>query len=153
MKTKIGLAVLALFFIGVIYSFVANEAGDQGVDKIYLLPSKFEGCVVINYNVEGALPLKTENNEIIYNVPENGIIETSSPSNTGWVNEEGSGWHKIRAFYVDEKGEIIEELPQEKIRFGANGSSQEEGKTEKHYSYQIFGSKETENKGCHPLDS
>ena len=150
MKTKIGLAVLALFFIGVMYRFVVNQ---EGVDQTYLLPSEFEGCVVINYNVKGALPLKIENNEIIYKVPKSGIIDTSSPSDFGWVNEKHSGAYQLSAFYVDEKGEIIEELPQEKIRFGANGSSQEEGKPEKHFSYQIFGTKETENKGCYPLDS
>lgn len=43
----------------------------------------------------------------------------------GWVNEKHSGAYQLRAFYVDEKGEKIEELPQEKIRFGANGASQE----------------------------
>ena len=104
MKTKIGLAVLALFFIGVMYRFVVNQVGvDQGVDKIYLLPSEFEGCVVINYNVKGALPLKIENNEIIYKVPKSGIIDTSSPSDFGWVNEKYSGAYQLSTFYVDEK--------------------------------------------------
>ncbi|MEI2358543.1 DUF6843 domain-containing protein, partial [Mesobacillus zeae] len=102
MKTKIGLAVLALFFIGVMYRFVVNQVG---VDQAYLLPSEFEGCVVINYNVKDALPLKIENNEIIYKVPKSGIIDTSSPSDFGWVNEKHSGAYQLSAFYVDEKGE------------------------------------------------
>lgn len=53
--------MLALFFMGVMYSFVVKQVGgDRGVDQTYLLPSEFEGCVVINYNVKGALPLKIE---------------------------------------------------------------------------------------------
>nr|WP_259547716.1 hypothetical protein [Heyndrickxia oleronia] len=145
LKIKIGIAVLVLIFLGVMYKFLVNQ---EGVDQTYLLPSGFEGCVVIHYNVDGAKPLKIENNEIVYKVPESGILYTSSPSDFGWVNEKHSGAYQLRAFYVDEKGEKIEELPQEKIRFGANGAYQEEGKPEKHYFYQIFGSEEIENKGC-----
>ncbi|MDZ5472944.1 hypothetical protein SM124_14595 [Bacillus sp. 31A1R] len=147
-KTKIGIAVLVLLFLGIMYSLLVNQ---EGVDQTYLLPSGYEGCVVINYNVKGAPPLKIENNIITYKVPPNGIINTSSPSDFGWVNEKHSGAYQLRAFYVDEKGEILEELPQEKIRFGAIGASQEVGKAEKHYYYQIFGSEEVENRGCPDL--
>jgi hypothetical protein len=148
LKTKIGIAVLVLIFLGVRYVFLVNQ---EGVDQTYLLPSGFEGCVVINYNVDGAKPLKIENNEIVYKVPKSGILHTSSPFDFGWVNEKHSGAFQLRAFYVDDKGEIIKELTQEKIRFGANGANQEEGKPEKHYSYQIFGSEEIENRGCPAL--
>lgn len=130
------------------YRWIGNQ---EGVDQTYLLPLGFEGCVVINYNVKGAEPLLIENNEIVYKVPETGIIHTSSPSDFGWVNKKHSGAYQLRAFYVDEKEEIVEELPQEKIRFGANGAFQEEGKPEKQYFYQIFGSEEIENKGCPAL--
>jgi hypothetical protein len=124
LKTKIGIAVLVLIFLGVMYKFLVIQ---EGVDQTYLLPSGFEGCVVINYNVDGAKPLKIENNEIVYKVPKSGILYTSSPFDFGWVNEKHSGAYQLRAFYVDEKGEKLEELPQEKIRFGANGANQEEG--------------------------
>ncbi|WP_077617489.1 DUF6843 domain-containing protein [Litchfieldia sinesaloumensis] len=147
-KIKVGIAFLVLAFLGGIYAFFFNQ---KGVDQTYLLPLDFEGCVVINYNVEGAEPLKIENNEIIYKIPKNGILYTSSPFDFGWVNDKHSGAYQSRAYYVDERGEILEELPQEKIRFGANGASQVEGKTEKHYYYQIFGSKETEDEGCPAL--
>ncbi len=46
----------------------------------------FKGCVFINYGVKRAPPLEIENNEIKYRVPENGIINTSSPREFGWVN-------------------------------------------------------------------
>ncbi|MFP7296879.1 DUF6843 domain-containing protein [Neobacillus niacini] len=148
MKTKIVIAVLVLTFLGLMYEFFVNQ---EGVDQTYILPSGFEGCVVINYNVEGAKPLKIKNNEIVYKVPKSGILNTSSPFDFGWVNDKHSGAYQLRAFYADEKGEILEELPQEKIKFGATGAIQEEGKPEKHYFYQIFGSEEIENKGCPAL--
>ncbi len=46
---------------------------------------------------------------------------------------------------MDESGDKVKELPQEKIRFGATGSVQEKGKRERKYHYQIFGSEEIEN--------
>lgn len=123
----------------------------EGVDQTYFLPKGFEGCVVINYNVKGAPPLKIEGDGIIYQVPKTGIVNTSSSYDFGWVNEKHSGSYQLYAYYVDENGSIIEEVPQENIRFGANGSTQEEGKEEKHFYYQIFGSEEVEKAGCPAL--
>lgn len=145
MKSKIGMTLLILILLGAIYKFITNQ---DGVDKTFLLPNDFEGCVFINYNVEGASPLKIKDNEIIYKVPESGIIYTSSPSEFGFANKEHSGWFELNAFYVDENDEIIEKLPQEKIRSAGIVSTQEEGKPEKEYSYRIFGSKEIQDKGC-----
>ncbi|MCA1035816.1 MULTISPECIES: DUF6843 domain-containing protein [Bacillus] len=149
MFTRIGLAALALIILVTVYRLIAIQ---EGVDQTYLLPMGFEGCVVINYNVKGARPLKIDNNEIVYKVPKSGVLNTSSPSDFGWVNEQHSGGYQLRAFYVDGKGNKIKELHQEKIRFGANGAAQEEGKPERQYSYQIFGSEDIENKGCPALD-
>ncbi len=147
--TRIGLAVLGLIILVTVYRLIAIQ---EGVDQTYLLPMGFEGCVVINYNVKGARPLKIDNNEIVYKVPKSGVLNTSSPSDFGWVNEQHSGGYQLRAFYVDGKGNKIKELHQEKIRLGANGAAQEEGKPERQYSYQIFGSEDIENKGCPALD-
>jgi hypothetical protein len=41
----------------------------------------------------------------------------------------------MRAFYVDEKGNRIKELPQVDIRFGTIGSKEEELKPKLHYAY------------------
>lgn len=149
LKINIGIAGVVLLLIGAMYTFLVDE---KGVNQTYLLPNGFEGCVVIHYDVAGAKQLEIENNEIIYEVPNDGMIYTSSPYDFGWVNEKHSGAHQVRAFYVDENGERIEQLPQEKIRFGANGSIQKEGEQEKHYFYQIIGSEEIENEGCPALN-
>ena len=145
LRTKLMIVVIGLIILGMIYIFSFKQ---EGIDQTYLLPSGFEGCVVIHYNVKDAEPLYIENNQIVYEVPKNGIIHTSSPYDFGWVNDEHSGAYQLRAFYVDDNGEILEELPHEKIRFGANGSIQEEGKQEKHYHYQIFGLEGIEKEGC-----
>lgn len=120
MKVKIGIVVLYFVVVGAICLFFNSD--QQGVDQTYLLPNGFEGCVVINYDVKDAKPLQIENNEIIYKVPKDGIINTSSPMEFGWVNEKLSGAHELKAFYVDESGKKIKELPEDKIRFAAIGS-------------------------------
>ncbi|MFD0770078.1 DUF6843 domain-containing protein [Bacillus sp. CGMCC 1.60114] len=150
MKAKIGIVLLFFIVVGATYLFL--NSNQQGVDQTYLLPNGFEGCVVINYDVKDAKPLQIENNEIIYKVPKDGIINTSSPMEFGWVNKKHSGSFQLKAFYVDESGKKIKELPQDKILLGANGSAQEDGKPKKDYFYQIFGSKEIENQGCPAIE-
>lgn len=145
MKTGVGFTFLVLLTAFLTYLFVENR---NGTNQTYLLPDQFEGCVVIYYDIEGAEPLTVDDNTITYKVPADGIIHTSSPYHFGWVNENHSGSHQIEAFYVDEEGTIVEELPQENIRFGASGSVQEDNKAPQDYFYQIFGTKETENRGC-----
>ncbi|MFP3728950.1 hypothetical protein U8V72_27565 [Priestia filamentosa] len=148
MAFKIYVGIVLIIFI-VVVSFIIIDDNEPGVDQTYLLPKGFEGCVVINYDVKGAEPLKVKNNEIVYKVPSDGIINTSSPMEFGWVNKEESGSYQLKAYYVGKNGERLQELPSDKIRFGANGTVQEHGKPERDYYYQIFGSKKTEDKGCH----
>ncbi len=142
----VGIVVLALIIIGSFYLITISSK--KGTDQTYLLPMDFEGCVVINYEVEGFPPLKIESNVIEYLVPESGIINTSSPAEFGWAYEEHSGPSRLKAFYVDENGKKVKELSQEEFRSSANGAVQEEGKQERRYHYQIFGSKEVDSQGC-----
>ena len=85
LKAKIGITLLVFILLGVTFKFIIDQ---NGVDQTYLLPNGFEGCVMINYGVEGASPLRIKNDEIFYKVPESGIIDTSSSYNFGWANEE-----------------------------------------------------------------
>ncbi len=144
MKKILGIVISVIVILGFFTFYLSNQ---EGADQTYLLPSGFEGCVVIYYNVKGAPPLKIDNNEMVYRVPKNGVIETSSPYDTGWASEKSSGPYQTTAYYVDEKGEIIEKLPQENLRFGALGSNQGDTPGQEFF-YQIFGTKETEDKGC-----
>ncbi|KZE37166.1 hypothetical protein AV656_11335 [Bhargavaea cecembensis] len=150
---RAGMTLSVLFVAALIY--LSAISSQPGVDQTYLLPLGFKGCVLINYEVEGAPPLKVEDNdnEIVYHVPDGGIINTSSPMEFGWVSNENSGPLQLRAFFVDEVGNKVQELPRENILFGANGSIQEEGKPERTYYFQLFGSKEVETEGCPAVES
>ncbi|WP_213421276.1 DUF6843 domain-containing protein [Bhargavaea massiliensis] len=143
---RAGMIVSVLFIASVLYLSAIDS--EPGVNETFLLPMGFEGCVLINYEVEGAPPLRIEGNEIVYRVPDDGIIDTSSPIDFGWVSKENSGSYRLRAFYVDQAGNKVQELSQEKIRFGANGSVKEEGKPERTHYYQLFGDEEVEAEGC-----
>lgn len=135
--------IIVLLVVGIF--FVIDNR--KGVDQTYLLPKDFEGCAVIFYDVREAPPLEIVDNEIVYEVPEEGILYTSSPMDFGWVSKKQSGAFQLEAFYVDEAGEKIAQLPEEEIQFGANGSWQDD-KGNQDYYYQIFGSAETLEKGC-----
>ena len=137
--------LILLLLVGAIF-FLYEE---DGVDQTYLLPAGYEGCVVIHYDIPDAPELKAVNNEIVYRVPEDGLIETSSPYDFGWVNEKHSGGFELKAFYVDEEGNRTGQLPQEEIGFGANGATQYgDGKEEEHYFYQFFGKDASEKASC-----
>lgn len=142
---KIIIAVLVIVFMILGIFFVIDNR--KGVDQTYLLPQDFEGCAVIFYDVAEALPLEIVDNEIIYEVPEEGILYTSSPMDFGWVSKKQSGAFQLVAFHVDKAGKIINQLPEEEILFGANGSMQDDKGTQDFY-YQIFGSAKTLEKGC-----
>ncbi|CAM3280007.1 hypothetical protein EDM52_11970 [Brevibacillus invocatus] len=152
-KIKISVAIVfILLFAGIAAFIFTKGVGQKGVDQTFLLPMDFEGCVVIYYDHKDALPLQIVNNEIIYSVPKDGVIRTSSPMEFGWVNKNSSGAYRTRAFYVDRYGKKIDELPQEDIRFGATGSVQEQGGFEQKHFYQIFGSEEVEERRCPQLE-
>ncbi|WP_301107660.1 hypothetical protein [Sporosarcina sp.] len=134
-----------LAIIGVIY-FSVNYHQD-GVDQTYILPENFTGCVTIYYNKKDAPPLEIKDNEIVYYVPDDGIIETSSPAEFGWTNKKSSGAYQLTAYYVDEEGKKIRELSHEEMPYGGTGSMQDE-KSSQDYSYQAFGTDEAEHGTC-----
>ena len=141
MKLKISLLILLILITGLTYIWIQDNK--KGVDQIYLLPDDFEGCAIIYYDIKDAPPLKIENNTITYDVPEDGIILTSSPMDFGWVNKNHSGSYQLYAYYVDKNGKKVRELPQENIQFGATGSNDEQD-----FYYQFFGREGIEERGC-----
>ncbi|MEC3884039.1 hypothetical protein VKA52_09920 [Halobacillus sp. HZG1] len=143
MKKYILGTLLVIASLGLSSIFFLNEgAGEgtqEGVDRKWLVPEGFSGCAVIRYNVEGAEPLTiNENNEFVFEVPRDRVIETSSPQDYGWVNEDHAGPFQISAYYVDEDGKIIEEIPWEDIGPGSNGTFVDADGTEYHHATQYF---------------
>lgn len=139
-KKLIGVFLLVAAVSGSLY-FILNPS-KKGMDEVYLLPDRFEGCVFVYYDVLGAPPTIVEENQIVYEVPEDGIIQTSSPMDFGWAYKDNSGAYQTTIFYVDDAGNKIKELPMEFLSFGANGSYQENDRREQHYMYAVFGSDE-----------
>lgn len=80
---------------------------------------------------------------ITYEVPENGIIFTSSPMKFGWVSNNHSGSYQSHAYYVDDNGDKVRELTDEEMQFGATGSIDEQD-----FYYQFFGPEGIEERGC-----
>ena len=145
MRFAAGAGLILMLLAGAALLFYEEE----GVDQTYLLPAGFEGCVLIRYDIPDAPKLKIEDSEILYTVPEDGIIETSSPYDFGWVNENHSGGYELNAFYIDGEGKRTGQVPQEEIGFGANGSSQKNGRGhEEHFYYQFFGKDASEKASC-----
>lgn len=145
MKKKFVLMLLLIMFIIFVAIYFLDNR--KGVDQTYLLPSDYEGCVVIYYDMKDAPALEINNNEIVYVVPADGIIYTSSPMDFGWVNTKQSGAFQLEAYYVDKRDKKIKQLSQEQIRFGANGSMQDEHSVQDYY-YQLFGSERIGERGC-----
>ena len=133
-------AVIVALSLVIMVSFDTGimSFGTEGADRTYLLPNGFEGCVVVEYNVKGAETLNVKNNEVIYNVPESGIVETSTTYEEWWDNG-GKGLHEVNAFYVGEDGEKIRELEEYEIQGGGSSSTTEDEKPTVYRDYESFG--------------
>ncbi|MDX5475017.1 MAG: hypothetical protein LPK00_05715 [Bacillaceae bacterium] len=119
MKKIAGFSFLAIIII-FSFMFITNKKSYSDVTVIYQLPEDFDGgCVYVRYNQDNEKPLEIVNKELVIDVPENGRVMTSSSSDVMTK----LGWHKVKAFYVNEKQERIEEIPNEKFMNGQHSST------------------------------
>lgn len=116
MKKKFLLISIIFIVVLVIFTWINKPVTD--VSEVYLIPEEYQGCVWIYYNQPKAKPLVIENKEIIYQIPENGILNTSSPSDFGNL-----GWHDVKAFYVNDQGQRVQEVPHEDYKLGGSYSN------------------------------
>lgn len=56
--------------------------------KHFYIPEGYEGWVTVKYESEGAAPIPEEDGTLIFRIPENGILETSSEFEDGWARDE-----------------------------------------------------------------
>ncbi|QHS21946.1 hypothetical protein GWK91_02860 [Virgibacillus sp. MSP4-1] len=92
-------------------------------DEVYLIPDGYEGCIGIFYDFKNQEPLQIENNTITYQVPDDGIIKTSSPENIGWAYEDHSGFRQVDYYYVDNQGNRKQLNHEKYIHYGGNAST------------------------------
>ncbi|NLP50058.1 hypothetical protein [Bacillus sp. RO1] len=100
------LLIIVILCVGLLSYFYLYDRKAPGVDEVFLLPEGFQGCIYIFHNQPGEEELKIVDNQVVYEVPENGRIVTSSPQNF-LVN---LGWHKIYVKYTNEEGAASQEM-------------------------------------------
>jgi hypothetical protein len=108
-----GIVIFTVFLWWLIRNSPLNEA--------FYVPEGFEGCVNVVYNIVGTPVLEVEDHTIQYHLDEDGVLMTYSPPDFGWEGKESSGLHTTTYYYVDTKGEILEEIPLEEIGQGTLG--------------------------------
>ncbi|WP_342664001.1 DUF6843 domain-containing protein [Peribacillus kribbensis] len=106
--------ILLIASISVLFThYYVSKSLKEGPKEVFYIPESMNQCVGIVHDWKGAPPLHIKNNTIIYRIPENGILKTSSPANFGFEPENNSGWHEIKYYYVDKNRKAIKELTRE----------------------------------------
>ncbi|MDN7245641.1 DUF6843 domain-containing protein [Planococcus shenhongbingii] len=95
---------LVLTYILIGYSTGWGSSEDRELVYTYLIPEDFTGCAWIRYGQPGAKPLEITNDEVIFKIPENGILHTSTDyDSVAYV-------YTTKVFSVNEQGEPIKQL-------------------------------------------
>lgn len=85
---KIILLVSSLVLISILfkaltgYSIRWGNFEDRELVHTYLIPEDFAGCAWIHYSQPGEKPLEIENDEVIFKIPRNGFLYTSTDYDT-----------------------------------------------------------------------
>jgi len=134
---KIILTISAIVLaVAAIYFFFFREA--RGTDEVFLIPEGLTGCFGIYYNQENSEPLSKTDDKVIYRFPQSGKLMTSSPQNFGWARMDDSGWHDATFYYINEQGEKIKKISDEKIGYEyTNEYSDSSGDTIRSYTFYI----------------
>ncbi|MEA3319670.1 MAG: hypothetical protein U9Q88_06550 [Bacillota bacterium] len=133
------LLFIVILFGGLLSYFFLDERKTPGVDEVFLLPEGFQGCIYIYHNLPGEEELEIVDNKVVYEVPENGRILTSSPQNF-LVN---FGWHKIYVQNTNDEGAAIQEMMDVTALYRGGTSTTNSDKTTEKSWYLFNTSKET----------
>lgn len=109
------LGVCVLFFI--VYLINPDMVQQKRDPSLFLIPQDFEGMVTINYDQMGFAPLPRDGAYIVYEIPPDGILNTSTP-------EPPIGTGDDLYVEVDEAGNR-QEIPLELIQGGAVENKQQ----------------------------
>ncbi|PCJ12055.1 MAG: hypothetical protein COB04_18295 [Gammaproteobacteria bacterium] len=86
-----------LFFLSTACSETKNR-----LPETYTIPNGYIGSFIIFYNISGA-KTKKNNDTLVYDIPNTGILLTESDSNEGWVDTEN-----LKYYYRHPNGDLIE---------------------------------------------
>ncbi|HWO96455.1 MAG TPA: hypothetical protein VNM45_09005 [Bacillus sp. (in: firmicutes)] len=142
---KLGFIVLAIVIaiaIVILMSVYFALKEKRGTDEVFLIPDGYKGCVGVFYNFQDEPALKIQDNKITYQIPENGILKTSSPQDFGWAYEEHSGWHDVKYYYVNQEGNRVKELKLDESIFvvvtGGTGDIDKDGEFVQYFNSSFF---------------
>jgi len=75
-----GASALLTFAIYIFYT--------KRTPRYYYVPKDYNGWVTVRFEKEGTPPLKEVDGALEIRIPSNGILETSSPLESGWARDE-----------------------------------------------------------------
>ncbi|MBN6188692.1 hypothetical protein JQN58_17705 [Aneurinibacillus sp. BA2021] len=117
-KTTRAWAIIIIFvmiFVGLFIWYYKENYRDP---SIFLIPQGYVGEVVIKYNDLSSPPLPKEGKYIVYKIPKNGVLKTSTEKPQYGIAEDAF-------YYVDEKGNRIKKLDPVKEIHGYSTGSKE----------------------------
>lgn len=98
LQRRLILAVAVCFSV-----LLAVACGKQRTPCRYLIPDGYVGWVLIEFDVEGARPLREEDGHLVFEIPPSGRLAIPGEVEYGWARDE--------YLYADDKGRVVRELP------------------------------------------
>ncbi len=115
----ITLLVTVVILSIIVIQLASRVVTTNDYDELFILEPGFDGCVYIHYNQVGNEELQVTNDRIVYKVPADGRIYTSSTSNFGEL-----GWHSIYVQYEDNPENRLD--VSSSVKSGITGSGEKE---------------------------
>lgn len=123
MKWKKRWTAIVLLIVLVILLIANRDTSKETV--IYHVPDGFKGCMTIYYSQKGHESLELVDNKIIIDIPKDGKVVTS----TSEKEFNKIGWHKTEAYYVDNTGARLKEIPNSMYLNGSTSISNNDPKS------------------------
>ncbi len=129
-----------IFLLLISFTVVVGCVPNLKENSIFMLPKEYRGTVIVIFDMEGGSKEEYINNERVYRIPQNGILETKFKSD--------KGYGLMPRFYISKSDGVLSEAKEIPYIFGEkwkdtiyNGqvvvSSMEFGKTVSN-SYMTF---------------
>ncbi|MFC4409638.1 DUF6843 domain-containing protein [Chungangia koreensis] len=115
----------AIGLIGVLLIVLIANIDTSKETVIYHVPEGFKGCMTIYFSQKGYEPLDMKDNEIIIDIPKDGKVITS----TSQEDFNKIGWHKTEAYYLNNSGERIMEIPKSMYQNGLDSITNSDPKS------------------------
>lgn len=113
--------LISIVLTGILIWWISKPNNNTTI--VYHLPEGFNGCFNIYFNQPKEKELEIIDDVLLFKIPENGSIQTSSPSK--FITD--LGWHKEKAFYIDNDGKSVSEINMMEFNVGGltgNGLSE-----------------------------